>query len=268
MIPPCCIFQSHREALRRRLSGTIACKRRLFRFEMGAGGRWLDEIVHATRRTDLAPEPDERLIDWTFEEAEAIFDKIDAWWQQEGQQMCSEERNLFLETKADARVTGILETLRVTIGPRCTATQGLAVKVRTLLYDIEKAGFPVENALSSVVGVLPDLGAELADRIRRGLVSPRSDAARAALQGLHDWWVRADAREIEAPPDDLLRELGSIVSTRRQPAIRHAIYVAEALVGRMGSNLDQTLVKALCVGLHYLLEETEYHCVWQISMAP
>ncbi|MHB1034794.1 MAG: SIR2 family protein [Pirellulales bacterium] len=235
----------------------------------GSGGlKWCDEIVDATRRIELRrTRGDARLIDWTEKEAAAILDKLENWWREEGRALCSQPSHAFVRAEVDERVKGFLKVIRVVVGPRCTEKNGLASNVHAFVSEIGEAGFPVEDALVSMLPARADLCPTITARIRSGLVSQDNYKSRVAFQALLDWLQIAATSRVAPPPPDLVAEIGSIVATRRKPAIHHALAVSSVLVGSLSQFVHQSLVDSLCVGLRYLLEETQYSLERQTSSA-
>jgi hypothetical protein len=223
---------------------------------------WFQEIIGSTRSKWPAQRARNIGIDWTTNESKVLFDKIVTWWRAEGKQL-AQNASPIIRNELDGRMFNIVTVVRIVIGPRCTCGDTLEGEVRSFLYEIEKFGFHIEDALASLPTSLPALKTDLVNRIRRGLVSLDRDEAQSAITAVYEWLHRDDLADGNSPPPDLVREIGNVISSRRLPAIEYALDVATRLVINMNDWIDETVVDSLCVGLHYLLEETHYRSLPQ-----
>ena len=133
------------------------------------------------------------------------------------------------------------------------AMEALLEKLKALEAG-EMAGLMLVPAL--MVG-LPERRPEIVSLMRNALASDgrrAKDAAQALL-----FWLRGAADEAwEVPPDELIREVGVIVATRRKAALVDALNLVEWVFVN-GDSDSQTMLKDRAVeGLAYLLSELDY----------
>ena len=132
------------------------------------------------------------------------------------------------------------------------------------LYEKVKAlnnsGLPAFRLLVGLVKVIPSRFEELVMLLRMGLVSDNTMQAESAAEGLY-LWLRTASKTIPRflpPPDDLIREIGLIIATRRKAALQQALGVAK-WVFEEGSDSQKKIIRPLALqGLGYLVEELRY----------
>jgi len=142
--------------------------------------------------------------------------------------------------------------------------------VIAFVEDLAKEHLHVEQVLPALLKIWPDGHAQVADRLRRGLVSSDPGQARASLAGLWQWLAESDSLGLTTPPSDLLHELGSIICSRRQTALDTALDAAAKLLDDEQSPNREMLrtpefLNMLAVGLSYLEVETTYRLDSQVS---
>ena len=97
--------------------------------------------------------------------------------------------------------------------------------------------------------------------MRMGLVSDNVDIAEGAAVGLHHWLMASaevDSR-IQLPPNDLVREIGIMIATRRKKALGQALEIAKWVFdeGNDAQKEDHTRFGSARVS-GYLVEELRY----------
>jgi hypothetical protein len=106
-----------------------------------------------------------------------------------------------------------------------------------------------------------------------GLGSPPSSSTRIALRpvpvifnpiGRSFLWLEASWGELlPPPPNDLVQEIGSIVRSRRAPALLTALRLAAILLEKAPTEVVELLLEDVRIGLQYLAEETRYDALSQ-----
>ena len=114
--------------------------------------------------------------------------------------------------------------------------------------------------IAGLIKVLPNRFDELVLLMRTGLASDNEDLARNAVRGLHDWaMIAAKAgSQLPPPPDDLIREIGIIIATRRKVSLEPSLQIAKWVFDE-GNDAQKKAVRDLVLqGLGYLAEELRY----------
>ena len=129
-------------------------------------------------------------------------------------------------------------------------------KVR-LLTDSGTPGFEL---MPGLVTTLPDRSDELLAWLRTGLASEDNTLAANAVLGMHLWLTAAAQAEppSPSPPDDLLREVGFIISSRRRAALPQALQLARWVYEEGKPAHRETMIDLVLQGLSYLAEELKY----------
>ena len=143
--------------------------------------------------------------------------------------------------------------LKVSI-PEATATK-LYEKVQAL----KGSDTPGLRLIAGIVRALPDHLDKIALLVRMELTSDNSTSAKDAAWGLHFWLVESDSTpELCPPPDDLIREIGVIIATRRKVVLAQALQTAKWVFAE-GSEAQREIIGQLAIqGLRYLAEELRY----------
>ena len=133
-------------------------------------------------------------------------------------------------------------------------------KLYEKVQDLNKAEIPGFGIIVGLVKALPNRFAELVLLMRTGLASEKEDIARDAVTGLHHWMMlsaEADS-QIQPPPDDLVREIGVIIATRRKASLGPSLGIAKWVFDE-GSHIQKEVIRDLALqGLSYLAEELRY----------
>ena len=105
-----------------------------------------------------------------------------------------------------------------------SVAERLYEKVRGLT-DSNTPGFEL---MLGLVKTIPDRFDELVGWLRMGLVSDDGDLASSAMSGLRSWMTASvdEGDSLRPPPDDMLREVGLIIASRRSVSLPHALQLA------------------------------------------
>ena len=84
-----------------------------------------------------------------------------------------------------------------------------------------ESGIPAYEAVTGLATVLPDRLEDFASWMRVGLASDDREVAENATWGLHCWLKESSAStsRFQAPPEDLVREIGVMIATRRKASL-------------------------------------------------
>ena len=125
---------------------------------------------------------------------------------------------------------------------------------------LNELGYPIMQIIPALIHILPERNDEIASLLRVNLASDDDEIAGNAMIGLCGWLSESWVSEapIQVPPDDLIREIGVIIATRRKANLVHALYVAKMLLDK-GTKEQQNIICNLVLdGLNYLYKELDY----------
>ena len=218
-------------------------------------------ILMAATRSPLSDDDasGSRRIRWTAKEARALLGLVKDWWKEEGHAI----RILAARRKEDVgefsrHVSDVVEVLGKVIVPNLRGAGALR-SVRTLLDEIEAAGFDMSAVGPSLLFLDPSLRDEAAQRLRAGLVSTDPDVLQAAAESLYGWHVAARHAGLVPPPDDLVDELARMIASRRQPGCYEAMAIVLKLLRVDRAFLTPARRESVATGLRYLREELAIH---------
>ena len=125
------------------------------------------------------------------------------------------------------------------------------------LNQTNTPGFRLFNGLAKL---FPDRIDEIAMSMRMGLASDNVELAEDAVLGFHVWLRTAseEASSIPAPPEDLLREIGVMIATRRRGVLHRALRVAQWIFSSGSTDQRNNIDQLTLHGLRYLIEELRY----------
>lgn len=133
----------------------------------------------------------------------------------------------------------------------------LFVKMKFLIqYDIYT--YYLVGALAKA---LPDKNYDINTYLRKGIISDVADNSRNAMYGLYLWVQQAlntNVKTIPLPSDDLLREIGLAIATRRKNTLIQALLAATIIFKANNSQLSSIISTLILEGLEYLILEQEY----------
>ena len=133
-------------------------------------------------------------------------------------------------------------------------------KLYEKLQTLNESGLPGFKLVAGLVKAMPNRFEEIVLLIRMGLVSDNINLAKGATVGFYHWLtISAEfASEIQPPPDDLVREIGFMIATRRKVCLGHALQIAKWVFDQ-GSDVQKAAIRDLVLqGLGYLVEELRY----------
>ncbi len=136
----------------------------------------------------------------------------------------------------------------------------IAEKLYEKVGSLNESGIPAFRLIAGLLKAIPNRFDELALTVRVGLVSEEVDLAKGATAGLYHWLTTSVeiASQIQSPPDDLVREIGIMITTRRKVSLGPALQIAKWVFDE-GSDAQKEAIRHLALqGLDYLSEELRY----------
>jgi hypothetical protein len=133
-------------------------------------------------------------------------------------------------------------------------------KLYKKVQGLNESGSPGFGLIAGLVKALPNRFDDLASTMRMGLVSENVDIAEGAAVGLYHWLTESAevASHIQPPPNDLVREIGIMIATRRKKALGQALEIAKWVFDE-GNDAQKEAIRDLALqGLGYLVEELRY----------
>ena len=149
-----------------------------------------------------------------------------------------------------------LRTIISEIKIRQTTAEDLYTKARAL----NDAGIPAFSLFAGLVKALPNRFDDIVLLMKIGLASDRGDLAQNAAFGLYLWLKASNDEDLRIPsaPDDLVREIGVVIATRRREPLDEALQVAKWVFDEGKENHRDLLCQLVLHGLGYLVEELRY----------
>lgn len=140
----------------------------------------------------------------------------------------------------------------------------IPVPIGEKLYEkvqvLNESGIPGFGLIAGLVKSLPNRFDDLALMMRMGLVADNVDLAEGAAVGLYPWLttsVESD-KQIQPPPDDLIREIGVVIANRKKAGLAQALEIAKWVFDEGNDVQKETLRDLALQGLGFLVEELRY----------
>ena len=138
--------------------------------------------------------------------------------------------------------------------------ESLGEKLSKKVQDLNQSKMPGFKLIAGLVKALPNRLGEFSMWMRTGLAAEDDTLAGGAAAGLYDWLTTsADAdSQTPPPPDDLVREIGVLIATRRTVPLGLALQIAKWVFDE-GSDVQREAIQDLALqGLGSLAEELRY----------
>lgn len=159
----------------------------------------------------------------------------------------------------DSEISNIINDLNKII-PFLYLTEELSSQIFEKLKSLNHAGIYDYRLLGCLSKFKPALIPEMNTFLRKGLVSENNKIADAAMCGLQ-YWIYLSLKEnfeIPTPSEDLIREVGLAVATRRKASLIYALMAAEHIFSAPDVEPKNILTPLILEGLEYLKEELAY----------
>ena len=119
---------------------------------------------------------------------------------------------------------------------------------------------PAFALVSGLISIHPAKTAEVATALRVGVTSDDSQLIANAFSAMLRWLETASERDsqVPQPPDDLVREIGIAIASRRNTAVTPALQAAAWIFDNGQACHKDTIQNLVEDGLHYLAQELRY----------
>lgn len=138
--------------------------------------------------------------------------------------------------------------------------EAIAKRLYEKIKNLNESDTPGIELVSGIVKSCPDCFDDMATLMRTCLASENDNLTYNAAVGLYYWLEPStnSTHQLQPPPDDLIREIGVLIATRRKKVLNWALQVAK-LVFEEGNQAQQDIICELVLqGLGYLVEELSY----------
>ena len=157
------------------------------------------------------------------------------------------------------RFKEVTEALPAVIGEIAlpvSAGEKLFSKLQVLIEN----RIPAFALATGIVQAAPERLDEVVTELRVGLTSDNRDLASSAMRGVRLWLEAAlnNESEIPPPPDDLVREVGIAIASRRSSVITGALLTACWIFEEGHESHKSTIRQLVEDGLNYLATELSY----------
>ena len=141
-----------------------------------------------------------------------------------------------------------------------TISQFLGNKIHTKMQELTANRLPAFDLATALVKINPERVAEIATALRVGVTSDDSQLTENAFSGMYRWLETASEpdSQVPQPPDDLVREIGIGIASRRNTAVAAALQVATWIFKNGQDSHKEAIQKLAEDGLRYLAQELQY----------
>ena len=138
--------------------------------------------------------------------------------------------------------------------------ESIGEKLYNKMKNLNESGLPKFGLIAGLVKAVPNRFDELILTMRTGLVSDNVDLAEDTAAGLYHWLTASAETDslIQPPPDDLIREIGVVIATRKKAVLAQALRIAKWVFDEGSSAQKETIRDLALQGLGYLGEELRY----------
>ncbi len=116
--------------------------------------------------------------------------------------------------------------------------------------------------VGALIKALPDKNYDINTYLRKGIISDIPDNSRNAMYGLFLWvqqTLNAQTKSIPHPSDDLIREIGLAIATRRKNTLIQALLAATIIFKANDNQISSIISTLILEGLEYLILEQDYN---------
>ena len=141
-----------------------------------------------------------------------------------------------------------------------TPPEYVRAQILTKMQELVARDLPAYDLAAGLVRTNPERADAIATLLRVGITSNDDEMAANAVSGIHHWLEAASDPRAETPdpPEDLVREIGFAIASRRNTVIVAAMQLA-AWIFENGQDADKQAIKNLAShGLRYLGQELQY----------
>ena len=136
----------------------------------------------------------------------------------------------------------------------------LGERLSKKVQNLNQSKMPGFKLIAGLVKAMPNRLDDLSRCMRTGLAAEDDTSAEGAAGGFYHWLTTsadADSQTLP-PPDDLVREIGVLIATRRKVSLGLALQIAKWVFDK-GSDTQRKAIRDLALqGLGSLTEELRY----------
>lgn len=220
---------------------------------------YTDECANCSLCAGISEDYIDNYIDWTEDEAMVILNKALQGLRNEMPPPVKEEnRGIFGEKDNKKRVRDFLRLMRQTILSRISVNNLEQLKIiNDLLSDLERLGYKVLPVKPSYLYLTPEQSTQVSQEIRASVNSIDEDESGEATLAIYMWLLLNAKDNIPLSPPDLFKEIINKVRFRRQPGLEYALDYLSLIIRKRIVELDDEMIKDICFGLEYLIEDTK-----------
>ena len=140
------------------------------------------------------------------------------------------------------------------------ASSALGGKIYAKMEQLTECRIPALSLAGALVRVIPERSEDIAIALRVGMTTDDDELAASAASGIYLWLKATSDSEFPGtqPPDDLVREVGIAIASRRRTVIVPALQVA-TWIFKEGQESQKDSIRQLAEGgLNYLAQELRY----------
>ena len=140
------------------------------------------------------------------------------------------------------------------------APSALGEKIYAKMQKLTEKQIPALSLSAALVKVIPERSDDIAIALRVGMTSDSYELAANALSGVY-LWLKAtldSESQIPQPPDDLVREVGIAIASRRSAVIVPALQLAKWIFHEGQDSHKESIRQLVDDGLNYLAQELRY----------
>ena len=136
----------------------------------------------------------------------------------------------------------------------------VAEKLLSRCQELNRQQIPAHLLTTSLIGTLPERLEDIVTSLRIGLTSSDIEMAHDAAESLVKWLERSKDPELQipAPPEDLIREVGIAIASRRIPALVGALRAATWIFDEGTAQQQETISSLVQDGMNFLALELHY----------
>lgn len=220
----------------------------------------LRTLLKVTRVLWNPPPDNDPRIDWNSEEAYQIFSKIENWWNREGEVLSKR-----LQRNSGPQISSISERFQLiavvlaqVILPRVLVTDPRYLILCEFISQLMSVDVRAEALMPFLMNGSTMSVDSTASKIRTRMASIELDDVKTAMDAVFYWIWGTKSGKLPAIPEDLINEMGNIISDRRQPGLLSAMQQVQQIATLYPEYINATLLKSVEIGLEYLLKETAY----------
>ena len=141
-----------------------------------------------------------------------------------------------------------------------TISDSLGEKLLAKMQQVLEKRMPALTLGVGLVKVIPNISEYIATALRIGLTSNDEEFAASAASGIHLWISETLNAESQYPdiPNDLVREIGIAIASRRGAVIVQALQLASWIFNEGRESHKEAIRQLVEDGLKYLAEELQY----------